>query len=54
MSSGSCFTSKLYDKIIKMLSKSHETIFLIRPFVYRLLTGNIHVNKHYRYVNIVN
>jgi hypothetical protein len=28
MSSGSCLTSKLYDKIIKMLSKSHETILL--------------------------
>jgi hypothetical protein len=26
MSSGSCITSKLYDKIIKMSSKSHETI----------------------------
>jgi hypothetical protein len=24
MSSGSCLTSKLYDKIIKMPSKSHE------------------------------
>jgi hypothetical protein len=29
MSSGSSLTSKLYDKIIKMLSKSHETIPLI-------------------------
>jgi hypothetical protein len=28
-SSGSSLTSKLYDKIIKMLSKSHETIPLI-------------------------
>jgi hypothetical protein len=26
MPSGSCLTSKLYDKIIKMLSKSHKTI----------------------------
>jgi hypothetical protein len=26
MSSGSCLTSKLYDKVIKMPSKSHETI----------------------------
>jgi hypothetical protein len=26
MSSGSCLTSKLYDKIIKMPSKAHETI----------------------------
>jgi hypothetical protein len=26
MSSGSCLTSKLYDKIIKMPSKSHDTI----------------------------
>jgi hypothetical protein len=26
MSSGSCITSKLYDKIIKTLSKFHETI----------------------------
>jgi hypothetical protein len=26
MPSGSCLTSKLYDKIIKMPSKSHETI----------------------------
>jgi hypothetical protein len=26
MSSGSWYTSKLYDKIIKMPSKSHETI----------------------------
>jgi hypothetical protein len=26
MSSGSCLTSKLYDKIIKMPSKSHENI----------------------------
>jgi hypothetical protein len=26
MSSGSCLSSKVYDKIIKMLSKSHETI----------------------------
>jgi hypothetical protein len=26
MSSGSCLTSKLYEKIMKMLSKSHETI----------------------------
>jgi hypothetical protein len=26
MSSGSCLTSKLYDKILKMPSKSHETI----------------------------
>jgi hypothetical protein len=30
MSSGSSVTSKLYDKIIKMLSKSHETIPLSR------------------------
>jgi hypothetical protein len=30
MSSGSCLTSKLYDKIIKMLSKSNETIPLNR------------------------
>jgi hypothetical protein len=29
MSSGSKLTSKLYDKIIKMLSKSHETIPLL-------------------------
>jgi hypothetical protein len=29
MSSGSCLTSKLYDKFIKMLSKYHETIPLI-------------------------
>jgi hypothetical protein len=29
MSSGSSLTSKLYDKIIKILSKSHETIPLI-------------------------
>jgi hypothetical protein len=28
MYSGSCLTSKLYDKIIKMPSKSHETILL--------------------------
>jgi hypothetical protein len=28
MSSGSCLTSKLYDKFIKMQSKSHETISL--------------------------
>jgi hypothetical protein len=26
MSSGSCLTSKLYDKIIKVPSKSHEAI----------------------------
>jgi hypothetical protein len=26
MSSGSCLSFKLYDKIIKMTSKSHETI----------------------------
>jgi hypothetical protein len=26
MSSGSCLTSKLFDKIIKIPSKSHETI----------------------------
>jgi hypothetical protein len=26
MSSGSSLTSKLYDKIIKIISKSHETI----------------------------
>jgi hypothetical protein len=31
MSSGSCLTSKLYDKIINMPSKSHETIPLRRP-----------------------
>jgi hypothetical protein len=30
MSSGSCLTSKLYDKFIKMLSKSHETVSLKR------------------------
>jgi hypothetical protein len=30
ISSGSCLTSKLYDKIIKMPSKSHKTIPL-RP-----------------------
>jgi hypothetical protein len=30
MSSGSCLTSKLHDKIIKMSSKSHETIPLSR------------------------
>jgi hypothetical protein len=30
MSSGSSLTSKLYDKIIKMLSKSHEAIPLSR------------------------
>jgi hypothetical protein len=31
MSSGSSLTSKLYDKIIKMISKSHETIPLRHP-----------------------
>jgi hypothetical protein len=35
MSSGSSLTSKLHDKIIKMLSKSHETIPL------RLENGHI-------------
>jgi hypothetical protein len=30
MSNGSCLTSKPYDKIIKMLLKSHETIPLSR------------------------
>jgi hypothetical protein len=37
MFSGSCLTSKLYDKIIKMASKSHETNLLssqIRPCLY--------------------
>jgi hypothetical protein len=29
VSSGNCLTSKLYDKIIKMPSKSHESIPLI-------------------------
>jgi hypothetical protein len=33
MVSGSDLTSKLYDKIIKMPSKSHETIPLICEFV---------------------
>jgi hypothetical protein len=33
MSSGSYVTSKLYDKIIKMPSKSHETIpFKVKDF----------------------
>jgi hypothetical protein len=32
MTSGSCLTSKLYDKIIKMPSKSHETIPLMNHF----------------------
>jgi hypothetical protein len=36
MSSGSSLTSKLYDKIIKMLSKSHETIPL-KPDVAKML-----------------
>jgi hypothetical protein len=31
MPSGNSLTSKLYDKIIKMLSKSHETIPLSKP-----------------------
>jgi hypothetical protein len=35
MSSGSCLTSKLYDKIIKMPSKSHETIPL-RTFTLKI------------------
>jgi hypothetical protein len=30
MSSGTCLTSKLYDTIIKMPSKSHETIPLMQ------------------------
>jgi hypothetical protein len=33
MSSGSCLSTKLYDKIIKMPSKSHETIPLSRYVV---------------------
>jgi hypothetical protein len=32
MSSGSCLTSKLYDKIIKMPSESHENIPLSPPY----------------------
>jgi hypothetical protein len=36
MSSGSSLTSKLYDKIIKMLSKSHETIPLSVLYTLRL------------------
>jgi hypothetical protein len=32
MPSGSCLISKLYDKIIKMPSKSHETIPLSMQF----------------------
>jgi hypothetical protein len=43
MSSGSSLTSKLYDKIIKMLSKSHETIPLIVTFIHLCL--NIVVTK---------
>jgi hypothetical protein len=45
MTSGSCLTSKLYDKIIKMPSKSHEPIplnYKIRPAVL-LSTGNLNV-----------
>jgi hypothetical protein len=34
MSIGSCLTSKLYDKIIKMISKSHETIPLTCSLLY--------------------
>jgi hypothetical protein len=46
MSSGSSLTSKLNDKIIKMLSKSHETIplkeqLIIKPIILVDLTSNI-------------
>jgi hypothetical protein len=37
MSSGSCLTSKLYDKIIKMLSNSHEAIPLRVVSLYLLV-----------------
>jgi hypothetical protein len=39
MSIGSCVTSKLYDKIIKMPSKSHETIPLKQwlKFIFRTI-----------------
>jgi hypothetical protein len=40
MSSGSSLTSKLYDKIIKMLSKSHETIPL-SPFSYLYVAATV-------------
>jgi hypothetical protein len=36
MSRGSCLSSKLYDKIIKMPTKSHETIPLIFLFLMRV------------------
>jgi hypothetical protein len=36
MFSGSCPTSKLYDKIIKMPSRSHETI----PLTFKLASKN--------------
>jgi hypothetical protein len=42
MSSGSSLTSKLYDKIIKMLSKSHETI----PLNYQYLVLTIRLSVH--------
>jgi hypothetical protein len=38
MSSGSSLTSKLYDKIIKMLSKSHETIPLSRTGSFKIVS----------------
>jgi hypothetical protein len=43
MPSGSCLTSKLYDKIIKMPSKSHETIPLKNENYAKNL--NITINK---------
>jgi hypothetical protein len=41
MPSGSCLTSKLYDKIIKMPSKSHETIPLNQYLVFLQLNNKI-------------
>jgi hypothetical protein len=44
MSSGSCLTSKLYDKIIKMQSKSQEPIplrcIILLALLLSLLTNN--------------
>jgi hypothetical protein len=49
MSSGSRLTSKLYDKIIKILSKSHESITLKKEGLAKKRVGG----EEYKYLRLL-
>jgi hypothetical protein len=60
MSSGSSLTSKLYDKIIKMLSKSHETIPLsttrftvLQNWIYKISSHSLFITHLHRFMKSI-